>query len=239
MGEPIVKIVEESSFSDNFKSIIESIANEAINKVGICNVGLSGGSLVNLLEQVLPKLETDWKNWRFFFCDERIVSYEDPESTYGLYNKKIIGLLPINESQFIKVNTKLSANEAAVDYEKQLKSHFGDNLPQFHLLLLGLGPDGHTCSLFPQHPLLDEKRLWVAPITDSPKPPPSRITFTFPVINNAHNCLFAISGKGKADILKKIFIDKEDLPASRVKPTFGKLHWLLDTAAAAHLQSDP
>ncbi|XP_014283597.1 6-phosphogluconolactonase [Halyomorpha halys] len=237
MGEPILDIVEESSFSDHFKIIIESTANDSINKHGLCYVGLSGGSLVNLLEQILPKIETNWKNWKFIFCDERIVSFDDPESTYGLYKKKLIGLIPIDESQFIKVNPKLSANEAAIDYEKQLRSHFGDNLPQFDLLLLGLGPDGHTCSLFPQHPLLNENKLWVAPISDSPKPPPSRITLTLPVINNARNCLFAISGKGKADIIKKIFVDKEDLPAGRVKPILGKLYWLLDTAAAAHLPS--
>ncbi|CAH1392000.1 unnamed protein product [Nezara viridula] len=237
MAETIMNIVEQSNFLDSFKSIIEPIANEAINKYGICNVGLSGGSLVNLLELVLPKIETTWKNWQFFFCDERIVSYDDPESTYGLYKKKLIGILPINENQFIKVNTKLSANEAAIDYEKELKSHFGDHLPEFDLLLLGLGPDGHTCSLFPHHALLNENKLWVAPINDSPKPPPSRVTLTFPVINNARNCLFAISGKGKADILQRIFLGDEDLPANRVKPTSGKLHWLVDTAAARNLQS--
>lgn len=94
------------------------------------------------------------------------------------------------------------AEEAAQDYTEKLKKAFGGKEFKFDLLLLGMGPDGHTCSLFPNHPLLDEKKLQVAAITDSPKPPPERITLTYPVINNARNCIFAASGAGKADMVK-------------------------------------
>lgn len=77
-----------------------------------------------------------------------------------------------------------------------------DCVPRFDVLLLGMGPDGHTCSLFPNHRLLEETSLWICPINDSPKPPPSRITLTFPVINNAKVCIFAISGDSKKTMVK-------------------------------------
>lgn len=98
---------------------------------------------------------------------------------------------------------KISAREACDDYLEKLKQYFGsDYVPQFDVLLLGMGPDGHTCSLFPNHPLLKESGEWVMPIVDSPKPPSERITLTFPVVNNAKNCVFALAGEGKADVVK-------------------------------------
>ncbi|XP_026316007.1 6-phosphogluconolactonase, partial [Hyposmocoma kahamanoa] len=118
---------------------------------------------------------------------------------------------------------------------EKLRKHFHNDTFKFDLLLLGMGPDGHTCSLFPGHPLLNETDTPVAAITDSPKPPPERITITFPVINNARNCIFAISGAGKADMVKRILKDKEDLPAGRVNPESGSLYWIIDNSAAVHL----
>ena len=109
-------------------------------------------------------------------------------------------------------------------------------LPQFDLILLGMGEDGHTASLFPGHPLLKETERWVAPIFDSPKPPPQRITLTLPVLNNARQVAFITAGASKADILPQVFEPGSALPAHLVQPASGKLDWFVDEAAAAQLK---
>lgn len=141
----------------------------------------------------------------------------------------------LNESQFFKINGDLSLEDCAKDYEARIKNVFKSDSPVFDLLLLGMGPDGHTCSLFPDHKLLTETGLLIAPIDDSPKPPPQRVTMTYPLINNAKCCLFAMAGEGKADMIDRILVKKEGLPAGLVKPAPGKLIWIVDTAAGKFL----
>ncbi|XP_050520590.1 6-phosphogluconolactonase isoform X1 [Daktulosphaira vitifoliae] len=220
---------------------LSELANDVLNKGGntVFKIGLSGGSVVSLLSEYLAKVETDWSKWRFFFCDERLVPFDDAESTYAQYRNKFIGHLPVTEDQFIKINPQLSVNEAANDYIKKMSVYFAPyELPRFDALILGVGPDGHTCSLFPGHKLCDETSVWVAPISDSPKPPPNRITLTFPILNNARYCVFVATGSSKADIIKRILKDNEHLPANCVKPTNGSVQWLLDELAAKLLQDE-
>ncbi|XP_065353384.1 6-phosphogluconolactonase [Cloeon dipterum] len=232
----IVVVKDEGELVAKLASVIEEAANKSIEQEEIFKIGLSGGSLIKFLEKGLPDIKTDWSKWRFFFCDERIVPEESSDSTYGAYKTALIGKVPITEDQFISVNTDLTAEAAAKDYIQKLAVFFSpDCLPKFHMLLLGVGPDGHTCSLFPNHNLLEETTVWVAPITNSPKPPPARITLTFPVLNNAECCVFAMAGAGKADMVKRILVDKENLPAGRVQPE-GTCLWILDEAAGAYLK---
>lgn len=219
-------------------NLLQTSAVEALATGDTFKVGLSGGSLVNLLAKSLPNITTDWNKWRFFFCDERVVPFDSSDSTYGEYKSKFIGKVPVTEDQFIKIDPDLSAEDAAKDYIKKMSVHFPpDRVPCFDVLLLGLGPDGHTCSLFPGHKVLNESSLWVCPINDSPKPPPSRITLTLPVINNAKKCIFAVVGANKSDVVKRILQDRENLPAARVQPHSGELYWILDKAAAELLET--
>lgn len=178
----------------------------------IITIIISGGSLVNYLINGLPTLHTDFSKWLFFFCDERIVPEDDPQSTFGLYKAGLLGKVDsLNLEQFVTIKQEVSAEAAAIDYVNKLGNYFpSEQMPAFDLLLLGMGPDGHTCSLFPGHKLLNETTKWVASITDSPKPPPERITLTLPVINNAKCCIFAVSGASKAEIVKvNFFVENE------------------------------
>ncbi|XP_019888472.1 6-phosphogluconolactonase isoform X2 [Ooceraea biroi] len=194
--------------------------------------------MVELLAKCLPNIATDWSKWRFFFCDERVVPLEDPESNFGLYKTNFIGKVPVTEEQFIKVDPELNAENAAKDYIKKMAFFFPpDRLPRFDCLLLGLGQDGHTCSLFPGHRTLDDENMWVTWELNSPKPPSSRISLTMPVINNARMCVFIATGAGKAEIVEKVLRDKKDLPATRVEPVDGTLFWLLDQEAASRLHN--
>lgn len=172
-----------------------------------------------------------------FFCDERYVPESDIDSTYGAYKDLLVPKTGLSEDQFVKINIDIPLECCAINYERLIMDHFklGSGIPVFDLLLLGMGPDGHTCSLFPTHKLLNEREKLIAPIDDSPKLPPQRITMTYPIINNAKNCIFAMAGKGKAEMIRRIFIEKEQLPAGLVQPTCGDLLWIVDKAAGFYL----
>ncbi|XP_050518249.1 6-phosphogluconolactonase [Diabrotica virgifera virgifera] len=237
----VIVVENKDKVIEKLCELIERAAKESIDKGDVFLIGVSGGSLAVFLEVGLPKIKSDFSKWRLFFCDERVVPVDNPDSTYGLYKRALVdsGLLGLKPDQFVQIKQGVPAEEAAIDYENQLKKFFpSQQLPQFDMLLLGMGPDGHTCSLFPGHPLLSVTDRWIAPITDSPKPPPSRVTMTFPVVNNARVCVFATGGKEKADMIKKVLVDQdEQLPAARVKPHSGAIYWIVDQDAGVHIKN--
>lgn len=212
-------------------------ASKSVAERGIFTLGVSGGSIINILSEKLASQKVDWTKWKVFFCDERLTPFSDPESTYGQYKKKLIDVVGCEKS-WIPINPDLNVEECATDYQNKVEAIFGtvDTPPSFDMLLLGMGPDGHTCSLFPGHQLLKEKDRLIAPISDSPKPPPCRVTMTLPVLNNSRNAVFISAGASKADTLKEIFNPTGDpLPATLVKPKNGTLRWVMDKAAASKI----
>lgn len=232
----VIVVDDEKAVVIKLSQTIQEIANNTIKNNGVFHIGLSGGSLVKYLCTGLPNIDTDWSKWILLFCDERLVPEDSEDSTFGAYKKDFLPKVPLKENQFIRIKQGVTAQEAANDYAQQLSSIFRVKDPlqvKCDLLLLGMGPDGHTCSLFPGHKLLDCTDVAVAAITDSPKPPPARVTLTYPIINNAYNCIFAACGAGKKDMITRILKNKEDLPAGRVNPTNGALYWILDRAAGA------
>ncbi|XP_061391728.1 6-phosphogluconolactonase [Musca vetustissima] len=235
----IIVVKNEAAVIERLKKEIEDRAEEAVKTRGVFRVGLSGGSLVNYLSTAIQSMKVDLSKWQLFFCDERFVAENDNDSTYGVYKSTLIPKTSLKEEQFIWINLNGTVEECAQDYEKKILQEFdmeASVVPRFDLLLLGMGPDGHTCSLFPGHKLLEENHKLIAAIEDSPKPPPKRVTMTLPLINNASCCLFAMCGEGKAEMVKRVFVDKEPLPAGLVQPTNGDLICILDEAAGKYVK---
>ncbi|QRV76129.1 glucosamine-6-phosphate isomerases/6-phosphogluconolactonase [Ceratobasidium sp. AG-Ba] len=229
---------------DSLAEFIVKSQTEAIEKRKKFTVALSGGSLPKMLKGLIGRKDIPWDQWYIYFADERLVSLDHEDSNYGLCKKEFLSHVPIPEKNIHTINTSIldDAEEVADQYEKILIQEFAQKdsarFPVFDLILLGMGPDGHTCSLFPGHELLSEGDRWIAPIEDSPKPPPRRITFTFPVLNHASRCVFVASGEGKQEMLKDVLDHPEKgLPCSRVRPISpGQVYWFVDDAASARVE---
>jgi len=212
-------------------------------------IAVSGGSLPKTLAQALLLPSTtdkiEFSKWEIFFADERAVPLTHEDSNYGLLKKELLDKIPAELGQPkvfpIDVSKLDDIQELADLYEQTLVQSFASRdsvkLPIFDLILLGCGPDGHTCSLFPNHPLLRETDAWVAPIMDSPKPPSNRITLTLPVVTHAVKIAFVATGSSKKDILKKVLEDQEGegggvLPCTLVnRGGEDRVSWFTDTAA--------
>jgi 6-phosphogluconolactonase len=228
------------------RAYVISCQEAGLSRHGVFKVAVSGGSLPKTLAQALlaePTSPTDtvkWDKWEIFFADERAVPLDHPDSNYGLLKAELLDKLPPGTPQPtihpIKTEFLDDAQELADQYEQTLVQSFASRdsvrLPIFDLLLLGCGPDGHTCSLFPGHELLRETDAWVAPIEDSPKPPPRRVTLTLPVVTHAVRVAFVATGGGKKGIMKEIFEEDKGLPCALVNEGCGeRCSWFVDNAA--------
>lgn len=220
--------------------VVRSI--EAVAQRGSFTVALSGGSTPKILFELLadPKKpfrdQIPWSRIHFFWSDERHVPPDHPESNYRMANEALLSRVPITQSNVHRVpSDNPDAADAAAEYERTVVETTGQSLPQLDLILLGLGSDGHTASIFPGSDVLHEtERLVAAPWVE--KLQTYRITMTLPLLNNGASVVFLVSGSEKAKIVKEIFEGPETFPAQAVKPAYGQLLWLLDNNAASGIK---
>jgi len=215
-------------------------AKQAIAARGRFSVALSGGSSPKKLHELLASEYRDkieWDKVYFFFGDERDVPLTDSQSNYLMAKQTLFDSLGIDPSHVYAVQTPLGAEEAAKDYTRHLDHFFDGENASFDLVILGLGDNSHTASLFPHTSVLtDESASVQALYIDEVKM--NRITFTAPLINNAHHIAFLVYGAGKAEAVKHILEDPENIqeyPAQLIKGA--DLQWFLDEPAASKLEN--
>jgi 6-phosphogluconolactonase len=217
------------------------ITKDAVDSHGRCAISLSGGhtpeKMFALWSQEQYRAAFPWERVHFFWGDERYVPHSDPLSNYGVAQKLLFGGLstdvPVNVHPMPTDNP--NPRDAANAYAAEMRKFFGTEAPEFDVQLLGLGGEGHTASLFPDNPALEEEEAWVLPVT-VPAKPPHRLTLTYPVINQARNTYFLVAGQSKREILKALAAEPDTglsrYPAARVRPA-GPLLWFLDQSAAS------
>jgi 6-phosphogluconolactonase len=214
------------------------IAKDAIHQRGQFTVALSGGSTPRGLYNELKSNHAPdaiWRDGYFFVSDERNVALDNPESNMGLAMHTFLNPLNIEARHIFPVMTHMSSLElAARDYEMRIRNQVGDD-GRFDLILLGLGDDGHTASLFPDTAALEEKSRWVVE-NHVEKLNAWRMTFTFPLINKARHVIFLVQGENKANVVADIYEERKEYPAGKVYPEEGQLLWFLDEKAGKELR---
>ena len=243
----MIKIFSNISELNNFAAdkFIET-GNLAIKNNGRFTVALAGGSTPKALYRLLTTKEfsgqIDWHKVFFFFGDERNVAPDDEESNFRMANENLLEPLQIPAGNIFRWQTEIGdAEKTAENYQSALSNFFElpeNDFPRFDLILLGMGDDGHTASLFPFSKALGETAK-IAAANFVEKFDTTRLTLTFPVINNAANVVFLIGGTAKADALKEVLEGEpqpEKFPSQNVKPTNGDLFWLVDAPAARLLK---
>ncbi|MBP7963457.1 MAG: 6-phosphogluconolactonase [Caldilineaceae bacterium] len=219
--------------------LITAAAAAAIAQRGFATIALSGGSTpLPILAALAADPDIDWRRWRIFWSDERTVGPSSPDSNFGAAKAALLDHLPKPGPLVMRLAGEADPDAAALAYEKVVselvpaRTDDPHHLPAFDLILLGMGGDGHTASLFPHTAALAEtERLVVA--NPVPQLNTTRLTFTYPLINAARRVLFLVSGAGKADVLEAVLHGPQNVaeyPSQGVAPTNGTLTWLISNA---------
>ena len=238
----IITVSDPEELAQTATQRFTRMAQEAVGSRGRFSVALSGGSTPRALYELLARSpyrqRMPWEGLHLFWGDERCVPPSDPGSNFRLAEETLIAHVPIPPENIHRVQGELEPGAAARAYERTLRDFFCGPIPRLDLVLLGLGNDGHTASLFPRSTALeDTERLVVAVEAFYQDRPAHRVTLTLPAINTARQVLFLVSGHDKAEIVRSVLQGPDTaLPAQRVQPTAGKLTWLLDAAAGSQLE---
>jgi 6-phosphogluconolactonase len=231
---PGLDALSDAALQDMLNVIEESVADR-----GRFAIALSGGHTPEKMYALWAekyRAETPWDRVHLFWGDERFVPQNDSRSNYRMTLESLIARVPIPAANVHSIPTNFPRPEQAAEaYETELKRFFGAAPPEFDVQLLGLGPEGHIASLFPNSPALDEKQRWVMAVR-APAEPPERLTCTPVVLNRGRNTFFLVSGANKREIIAALRSEPDSkpsqYPAGRIRPT-GRVVWYLDQAAAA------
>jgi len=218
---------------------VASLATAATEPRGRFVIALCGGKTAPQLYRLLAEEYREripWEAWHVFWSDERYVPPESEQSNYGVAKRALLDRVPIPREQVHPMPTLLpSPGETAEAYEEELMLQFSTQLPRFDLMIMGMGAEGHTASIFPHSPVLAEEyqTRFVVPV-EVPADPPLRLTMTLPVFNNAENLFFLVCGAEKHDALDRAItgpVNADECPASAIRPTNGAVLWWVEEAA--------
>lgn len=246
MVNPHIKVFANSlAMSHAAAEHFQQIATQAVSARGRFLAALSGGrtpqELYGLLAHPPHRDRLPWERMHFFWGDERCVPHEHTESNYGQAKRRFLDQVPVPAENIYRVRSELEPAAGARDYARQLQQHASEGLawPRFDWVLLGLGADGHTASLFPGLISSVEMESPVIAVTANYQGRPvNRVTLTPLVFNSAHNTIFIVTGKSKAETLAAVLagpLDPQRWPVHRICPSDGSVSWLVDQAAASRL----
>ncbi len=213
------QIIPARFFAQEAAAWIAAQAREAIAERGLFRVALAGGETPRAVHEALSKLDVQWPLVQVTFGDERCVPPDDADSNFRMAKESLLDRVSLPAGNVFRIRGEIAPEDAAREYEEKLAAvaaRFAEPRYVHDLVILGMGPDGHTASLFPGSPALDETARNVIPAT-GPKPPPQRITMTFPLLNAARKACFLIKGADKLPLVEQIVAGDESFPAGRVK----------------------
>lgn len=223
------EVIRSSQFVADAVDLIVQEGRKAIEERGLFRLALCGGSTPKAVYAALAKTDLPWNKVQITFGDERCVPPEDAQSNYRMARESLLDAAGIPEGNVFRMKGELEPAAAAQEYESRLAavaSRFGEERYQHDLLLLGMGDDGHTASLFPETAALAEKERSIV-ANHVPKLNADRITFTFPLINAARHVCFLVNDPKKEPVVQEVLGKSGQHPSESVSPTSGRLTWLL------------